>query len=171
MLSPDAVLRQLPKDLLQWFRGRPDVTDEWVREFRDEEQVHRHQHAQNRDHRVMGGRFLDVINDGAGQLAGAVDDHDPDAGLAAVLDPADHDREALWWAWDSEQREARAKSNAEAGGPFTRPAVEPTRTGKWGALHRLGVTLRATPVDDYHLYGRREPQPADPASLEVFSGT
>lgn len=93
----------------------------------------------------------------AATLAGFGDDTNPDEQLALAVDVADHDRQALWAAWDIEETERVALSQAAAGDMFSRPTVTPSRCGRWSALHRLGCTIRATPLEDYEPYGRREP--------------
>lgn len=103
-------------------------------------------------------RLLEPLR-AAATLCGIHDDSDPDSGLGLVVDPAGKDREAVWKCWDTEELERQAADVAAAGGPISRPAVTPSRCGRWGALVRLGCTIRAVELDQFHEYPRRaEPE-------------
>ncbi len=95
----------------------------------------------------------------------------PDVGLALTVETTRHDREQLWAAWDIEETERIATTRSNGADGFSRPHIEPSRCGRWGALHRLGATIHAIDnLDDYHDYSRYEPVPVsndDDPALQV----
>jgi hypothetical protein len=93
----------------------------------------------------------------AAVLASLCDD-DADNDLPLCCDPGEAHRREVWHAWETPLREAQAERDARNNGPFTigQPAA-PSRTGRWGALLALGVTLRASPPDAFTPYRRPEP--------------
>jgi hypothetical protein len=104
------------------------------------------------------GRLLLPLK-AAAVLAGICDD-DADNDLPLCIDPGELHRREVWSAWETEQREAKAERTAANSLPFTtnQPAAR-SRTGRWGALIRLGATVRACPPDSFAPYRR-------PARLE-----
>jgi len=94
----------------------------------------------------------------AAVLAGICDDSDESV-IALVVDAAEADRRDVWAAWHIESTEAAAARTARANLPFTdSPLPTRSRCGRWSALLRLGVTLRAHPADEeFTTY--RKPRP------------
>ncbi len=94
----------------------------------------------------------------AAAVLAQVCDDDADNDLALCCDPGDAHRRHVWAAWETELRQAQAERTARNGGPFTlAPPPAPSRTGRWGALLALGVTLRACPPDAFTPYRRPAP--------------
>lgn len=104
------------------------------------------------------GRLLPSLK--AAAVLAEVCDDDAESDLPLCVDPGELHRREVWSAWETELREAQAERTAANNLPFTKPEpLTRSRTGRWGALLRLGATLRACPPDAFTPYRR-------PARLE-----
>lgn len=67
-------------------------------------------------------------------------------------------RRDIWAAWELDEHEAAAAKAARSDTAFTVPRdVTVSRTGRWGALLRLGAKVRACPPDSFAPYRRPKP--------------
>lgn len=84
----------------------------------------------------------------AAALAGFCDDEGDDGTLLALsVDPGEADPVQLWEAWLTEDRLAKAENAARSGSAFTTEAPPRYRCGRWTALRKLNVILRAHPAE------------------------
>lgn len=105
----------------------------------------------------------------AATLCDIGDDNNKDEQLSLVVDTEGHDRQALWAAWDTDETERLARAREEAGDIFSRPTVPHTRTGRWGALIRLGARIRAVKLEDFESYPRRQHPEFAPNNVQSIS--
>lgn len=90
----------------------------------------------------------------AAAVLAEVCDDDPDHDLPLAVDPADLPRREVWHAWDTDHRDDQTQRRAKNAGALTVAEVTRSRTGRWGALLRLGATLRACPPEVFTPYRR-----------------
>jgi hypothetical protein len=96
----------------------------------------RHGWATAQEARFQLAASLEVLK-AAAKLCGHDNADSREYGPSLACDTSGHHRRRLWEAWDTTEG----------------------RTGRWGALHRMGVTIRASSLDDLAPY--RLPQPIE----------
>lgn len=101
-------------------------------------------------------KLLPAIHSAA--VLAEVCDAGADCVLPLTVDTGELHRRRVWDAWETEGREADAERAAKSSTPFSVPRdVTRSRTGRWGALLRLGATIRACPPDSFTPYRRPVP--------------